>query len=92
VFTWHEAKRHTNLRKHGIDFKDASAIFDGFTVTSEDTRKAYGEQRLLTLGALHGIVVSITHTERDEQLHIISIRKATRHEERFYFSQIPDRP
>ena len=39
---------------------------------------------------LHGEVVSVTHTPREDDDHIISIRKATKHEARFYFSQVPD--
>ncbi len=90
MFTWDEAKRQQNLDKHGIDFVDAEIIFAGCTLTAEDTRQAYGEQRFLTLGVLHGEVVSVTHTPREDDDHIISIRKATKHEARFYFSQIPD--
>lgn len=90
MFTWDEPKRQENLEKHGIDFADAEDIFTGYTVTAEDTRKAYGEPRFLTLGLLHGEVVSIAHTPREDDDHIISIRKATKHETRFYFSQIPD--
>ena len=52
MFTWDEAKRRANLRKHGIDFVDAGRIFRGFTLTAEDTREAYGERRFLTLGLL----------------------------------------
>jgi len=44
-FTWHEAKRKANIKKHGIDFADASKVFAGPTFTFEDTRFAYGEQR-----------------------------------------------
>ena len=90
MFTWDEAKRKENLEKHGIDFVDAETIFAGYTVTAEDTRENYGEQRLLTLGLLQGEVVSVTHTPRENDDRIISIRKATKHEARFYFSQIPD--
>ena len=53
---------------------------------------AYGERRFLTLGLLQDQVVSVTHTERGEDIRIISIRKATKHEARYYFSQIFDRP
>ena len=88
AFTWHEDKRQLNLRKHGIDFADAEAIFRGITFTAEDEREAYGERRFLTLGLLEDQVVSVTHTEDDEEIRIIFIRKATRHEARFYFSQI----
>ena len=90
MFAWDEAKRRSNLKKHGIDFRDAERIFRGFTLTAEDTREAYGERRFLTLGLLHDQVVSVTHTERGEDSRIISIRKATKHETRYYFSQIFD--
>lgn len=88
MFAWDEAKRRTNLSKHGIDFADAERIFRGFTLTAEDTREPYGEQRFLTLGLLEDQVVSVAHTERGDEIRILSIRKATKHEARFYFSQI----
>jgi len=89
MFAWDEAKRQTNLRKHRIEFRDAEKIFRGFTLTAEDTR-AYGEPRFLTLGLLEDQVVSVAHTERGEDIRIISIRKATKNEARYYFSQIVD--
>jgi len=88
MFVWDEAKRRLNLRKHGIDFADSAKIFRGITFTAEDTREDYGEQRFLTLGLLEDQVVSIAHTEQGEEIRIISIRKAMKHEARFYFSQI----
>ena len=88
MFVWDEAKRRLNLRKHGIDFADADRIFRGVTFTAEGTREDYGEQRFLTLGLLEDQVVSVAHTEQGEEIRIISIRKATKHEARFYFSQI----
>ena len=89
-FTWDDAKRRANLRKHGIDFAHAERIFRGFTLTAEDMRETYGEQRFLTLGLLEDQVVSVAHTERGDDIRIISIRKATKHEARFYFSQVVD--
>jgi len=88
VITWDESKRKLNLQKHGIDFREAEEIFDGPTVTAEDARMSYGEQRLVTLGVLNGVVVSMTYTERGGNLRIISIRKALKHETRSYLSQI----
>jgi len=88
VFTWDEKKRKLNLAKHGIDFRDAEAIFDGPLVTVEDTREDYGEPRYAALGLLEDIVVSVVYTERNDQVRIISIRKALKHEARFFFSQI----
>ena len=90
MFSWDETKRSANLRKHAIDFRDAPKIFSGFTLTAEDDREAYGERRFLTLGLLEDQVVSVAHTERGQDIRIISIRKATKHEARFYFSQITD--
>ena len=88
MITWDESKRRLNLKKHGIDFLEADEIFDSPTVTAEDARSAYGEQRLVTLGVLNGVVVSMTYTERNGDMRIISIRKALKHETRSYLSQI----
>jgi uncharacterized DUF497 family protein len=88
MFTWDDAKRRANIRKHGIDFLDAPKIFEGLTFTAEDDREPYGERRFLTLGLLHDQIVSVTHTERHDDIRIISIRKATKYEARFFFSQI----
>ena len=90
MFPRDEPKRRANLRKHGIDFVNAERIFSGFTLTAEDSREAYGERRFLTLGLLEDQVVSVAHTERGENIRIISIRKATKHEALFYFSQVAD--
>lgn len=90
LFEWDEAKRQANLRKHRLDFADAEAVFAGQTVTLEDVREDYGEQRFLTFGVLQGRVVAIAHTESREVIRIISMRKAGKHEERSYFAQIKD--
>lgn len=88
MFVWDEAKRWFNLRKHGIDFADAEKIFRGVTFTAEVTREDSGEQWFLTLGLLEDQVVSVAHTEQGEEIRNVSVRKATKHEARFYFSQI----
>jgi uncharacterized protein len=87
-FDWDETKRLANLRKYGIDFTDIPVVFEGGTVTVEDDRFAYGEQRLITFGLLQGRVIAIVLTEQDETIRIISARKATRNEERAYFEQL----
>ena len=61
-FTWHETKRQLNLKKHGLDFKDAESVFNGPTSTLEDKRGYQGEQRFNTTGLLGVLVVVITHT------------------------------
>jgi uncharacterized DUF497 family protein len=67
-FAWDENKRRLNLVKHGFDFIDASQVFDGATLTFEDDRFAYGEQRFTTLGLLRGRVVVIAHTENQDEV------------------------
>jgi len=89
-FEWDEGKREANLRKHGIDFAWIGALFEGFTVTFEDDRGHYGEQRFITFGSLHGSVVVVAHTERGNTIRIISARKASRHEQKSYFSTFSD--
>ena len=87
-FEWDEAKRLSNLRRHGINFEFAPQIFDGVTDTVADNRFDYGENRFLTFGFLREQVVVIAHTERNKNIRIISIRKATRNEEIAFFKKI----
>ena len=89
-FTWSETKRAANLKKHGLDFVDAPAVFESVTFTFEDDRFSYDEQRYVTLGLLAGIPVSVVHTESDHEIRIISFRKATDREAQIYFSEIKD--
>ena len=82
--TWDEAKRLRNLKLHGLDFNACEAVFDGPVVTWEDDREVYGEHRIYLLGWLNGIVVHMTYTERGDEPHVISLRKAAKHEIRRY--------
>jgi hypothetical protein len=89
MVTYDEAKREANIANHGFDFVGSDAIFAGFTITREDGRDAYGELRLQTVGLWHGVVVFVVHTPRGEADHVISIRKAEKHEERIYWKNYP---
>ena len=89
-FTWSERKRAINLKEHGLDLIDAPRVFEGLTFSYEDDRFAYGEQRFITLGLLAGVPVSIAHTESDDEIRIISFRKATGREARRFFNKIQD--
>ena len=89
-FTWSERKRAINLKEHGLDFLDAPRVFEGLTFSYEDDRFAYGEQRFITLGLLAGVPVSIAHTESDDEIRIISFRKATGREARRFFNEVQD--
>lgn len=79
-FTWQESKRKTNLKKHGFDFSDAEQVFNGPTITEEDIRDYDGEQRFNSTGFLGTVIVTITHTETESEIHVISMRKAEPHE------------
>ncbi len=87
-YQWDETKRLTNLRKHGIDFADVPAVFDGNILTVEDERLDYGEQCFVTFGLLKGRVIAVVHTKREDHTRIISARKATKYEQRTYFEQL----
>ena len=89
MVTYDEVKRQANLQKHGYDLMGSEAVFEGFTITREDARDAYGELRLQTLGLLNGTVVFVVHTARGNADHVISMRKAEKHEERIYWKNFP---
>ena len=89
-YEWDEQKRLSNVRKHGIDFRDAVEIFEGDTLLMEDDRFDYGERRFVSLGLLRGHVIVVVHTEQAGVTHMISARKATKYEQRIYFQGIAD--
>ncbi len=89
-FTWSERKRAINLKDHGLDFLDAPRVLEGVIYTFEDDRFDYGEQRFDTLGLLAGVPVSIVHTETQDEIRVISFRKATKREAKLYFEQVQD--
>ena len=70
------SKREKALADRGLDFEDAVAVFDGLTVEVEDTRKDYGEKRVICYGLLAGRLVVVGYTPRGAARHIFSMRKA----------------
>ncbi len=87
-FEWDETKRLANLKKHGIDFADVPAMFEGDVFTIQDERFDYGETRYITFGLLKFRVIVVAHTDENNVLRIISARKATQNEEKRYFEEI----
>ena len=75
-FEWDEERRASKLKDHGLDFADAPRVFSGPTVTYEDDRFRYGEQRFVTLGLLQGVQVTIVHTESADCIRIILFQKS----------------
>jgi hypothetical protein len=88
-YTHNLKKKAANLKKHGYDFDDASQVIESDqTVTFEDRRFDYGEQRFITLGMLRGSVVAIATAETDEEIRVISMRRAEHHEEEIYYRNL----
>ena len=88
-YTSDPKKKAANLKKHGFNFDDAPQVIESDrTVTFEDRRFDYSEQRFITLGMLRGEVVAIATTETDEEIRIISMRRAERHEEEIYYRNV----
>jgi uncharacterized DUF497 family protein len=83
-YEWGPNKAKQNLRKHGIAFADAVSIFfDDSAVTIEDIYPE--EERFATLGmdALGRILV-VVYTWREDNIRLISARKATEKERKQY--------
>ena len=78
--TFDPAKREKTLRDRGLDFEDAAMVFAGTTVEVEDTRKNYGEPRIICYGLLARRLVVIGYTPRGITRHVFSMRKANARE------------
>ena len=74
--TFDPAKRARTLAERGLDFEDADIIFNGLTVEIEDTRRQYGEPRIICYGLLSGRLVVVGYTPRGATRHVFSMRKA----------------
>ncbi|MFT7722745.1 MAG: BrnT family toxin [Roseateles sp.] len=84
-YSFDPGKRATNLTKHGLDLAEAPQVIEsGQTVTFEDRRFDYGEERFVTLGPLAGMLVVVVTAETEDHIRIISMRKADRHEQALY--------
>ena len=56
-------------------------MFEGLTVEVEDTRKDYGEKRIICYGLLAGRMVVVGYTPRGAVRHVFSMRKANDREQ-----------
>ena len=62
----------------------ADEVFAGATLTVEDGRRDYGENRFITIGFLDGAMVVLVWTPRAGAHRIISMRKANERERALY--------
>lgn len=82
------AKRDLTLAERGLDFADAERVFASLLVEGPDLRFDYGEERIVTVGFLGERMVVVVWTARGEDRHIISMRKASKGEQRRYGEQM----
>ena len=78
--TFDPAKRVRTLDERGLDFEDAELVFAGTTIEIDDTRRNYGERRIICYGLLAGRIVVVGYTPRGSARHVFSMRKANERE------------
>lgn len=79
-------KAKHNLQKHGISFQEAVTVFsDLLSATIYDPSHSELEERFITIGwsDSHKLLM-VSHTERRNQIRIISSRKLTKSERKDY--------
>lgn len=82
------AKRARNLARHGLDLADAGKVLEGPCIDLLDDLNEQGEERWVSTGRLGSIIVVCVWTERgEEQARVISLRRATAHEQKDYLSE-----
>jgi len=86
TFEWDSRKAQSNLAKHGVGLEEASTIFgDPSSLTIPDPEHSLSEERYVTMGrAFSGKLLVVVHTERGDNIRIISARRASRRERKFY--------
>jgi len=86
TFEWDSRKARSNLTKHGVGFEEASTIFgDPLSLTIPDPEHSLSEERYITVGrAFSGKLLVVVHTERGDNIRIVSARRASRRERKFY--------
>jgi uncharacterized DUF497 family protein len=85
-FEWDDIKARSNLSKHAISFAEASTVFSDLnSITIADPAHSSSEVRHVILGHSYtGKLIVVVHTERGENVRIISARAANRKEKRTY--------
>jgi uncharacterized protein len=89
-FDWDEAKATANQRKHGVTFELATSIFaDPFLLTVPDEAHSANEERWFSIGrASDQSFLTVAYLwepgPRLTRVQLISARKATRREIRYY--------
>jgi len=79
VYVWDEAKRKSNLKKHGLDFNDAYLVYENPGKCTYDASRG-DEYRLMdvALAVVKGRLLTLVYTEQEDEVHVISFRNASR--------------
>ena len=92
-FEWDIAKANSNKKKHGVSFEEAQSVFyDEFAVQFFDKESAELEDEFLMLGfSNEARLLIVCHYERNQgnPIRIISARKATKSEGKYYQGVMP---
>jgi uncharacterized DUF497 family protein len=85
-FEWDSKKAKLNLKKHGVSFEEAAtALKDPLAATGADPDHSITENRYITFGVSEkGRLLVVSHTEKGENIRIISARKAGKGERELY--------
>jgi len=83
-FEWDDAKRQSNLAKHGLDFVDVERLDWRVAYIGRDARFDYGEDRFTAYGLLDDVLMVVIFTWRGEAMRIVSYRRANRMERKRY--------
>ena len=86
TFEWDANKARANVAKHAVSFQEAATVFgDPVSVTIPDPAHSQAEKRFIILGRSHqGRILVVVHTERGDNIRVISARPASRRERRNY--------
>ncbi len=88
-FIWDQNKNLANINKHKISFEEARTVFfDDNARLIPDPEHSITEERFIILGItnkLRLLVVVHTYKENDDVIRIISARKATKTETKYYY-------
>ncbi|MEM7427423.1 MAG: BrnT family toxin [Pseudomonadota bacterium] len=84
MYEWDEAKRQSNLAKHGVDFADME-WFDWDTAVFMRTDVVDYEFRESAVGLIGDILHVVIYTDRELELtRIISMRRASTYETKIW--------
>ena len=85
MYVWDEAKRKSNLKKHGLDFLDAYLVYENPYKCTYDASRG-DEYRLMdvALAVVKGRLLTLVYTELDDDVRVISFRNASREERKRY--------